>query len=685
VLLGVLAFLAPLPLPFNEPRPEGVVGFPFLLPYLVAVCWFIGRAAQDRERWLRPWMLNVLGLLYVPFFLFDLSTFWRGHLVRPMMHLAMFAMVAKLFSLQRERDKWQALVGIFFLFLAAMATSSHPAIVVYLVVFCSLLLGTLVRFAAYHVTGAFPCAGGTSLPPLRSFLALSTLFALVLSVPIFLALPRVRTPYVLGRGISGTQVGYSTGFSDEVSLDIVGNIRGSREVALRVQFEAGDLTSGDLRFRGAVYEDYQELRWRRSPLVTVLRAEGRAFHLAPGEVREWMRIWLQPLRANSLILPVRTLELEIPVRAVGLSRGGTVSMRDEPHEVLQYRAGLGRAPALVGSPPEGDADPTLSQAGVTERLAELASRVAGDGTPAARARRIESHLIAGYEYTLDFVGRRAEDPIEDFLFTYRSGHCEYFASAMVLMLRSQGIPARFVTGFLGGEYNPLEGYFIVRQSNAHAWVEAFLPEQGWQTYDPTPPSGRPSSDGSSLRLLLRQAYDYVLFRWDRYILSYGFEDQIGVVTRLRELLTDLWKRARFGETERSSDSETAAGRMVPGEPTGDAGRSLAPPRLLAAVGVVLVAGLLVWWLRRAPRSATAAYRRLRRRAARHGITVSPALGPAALRARLERRFPGSAAETGGLIDLYLRESFAGHRLTEEERVQLDELLARASRGLRKAS
>jgi len=688
LLLGVLAFLAPLPLPYNEPRPEGVVGWPFLLVYLAAVAWFNWQVLRDRQRWLKPWMLNVLGLLYIPFFLFDLSTFWRGHLVRPMMHLVMFAMAAKLFSLHRERDKWQAFVGIFFLFLASMATSAHPGIVVYLAVFSSLLLATLVRFASYHVCGVFPAAEGTTMPSLGSFFAVTTLLTLILSVPLFLVLPRVRTPYVLGRGLSGTQVGYSTGFTDEVSLDVIGNIRSSREVALRVKPDAGEMTTNELRFRGATYDEYEGQRWFRSPLGEILRPDSRRrFVLAPGSVVEHMQIWLRPLNANSLILPVQAMELEIPVRTLGRSTGGALSLRGVPGEVLEYRVGVGRQPVYLGSPPSGEEDPTLSQAGVSEAIAELATEVAGEGTAAERARRIESHLISSYEYTLDLVGRRATSPIDDFLFKYRSGHCEYFASAMILMLRSQGIPARFVTGFLGGEYNPLEGYFIVRQSNAHAWVEAYLPEQGWQAYDPTPPSGRPGDQGSSWRILLQQAYDYILFRWDRYVLSYGFEDQLDIVSRLRRFLRELWERVRYEQGSGGVDASRGAADPTPGAATTSSSFGWLPAHpafvfLGLALAVMALAG---WWLRRKPSSATVAYRRLRRRAARRGVKLNPAVGPIALRDRLERRFPDAGSDARELIALYLRESFAGEELGEDECRAAEELLQRATRSLRKAS
>src|SRR5262249_57566678 len=142
------------------------------------------------------------------------------------------------------------------------------------------------------------------------------------------------------------------------------------------------------------------------------------------------------------------------------------------------------------------------------RRTERAKRVRGEGPPGERAKRLETHLIQGYSYTRDFGGRSTENPLEDFLFRYRSGHCEYFASSMVLLLRSQGIPARLVTGFLGGDYNPFEGYTIVRGSNAHAWVEAYLPGGGWQIFDPTPPAGRPAEAAPRLFRLIHHAYHF---------------------------------------------------------------------------------------------------------------------------------------------------------------------------------
>ncbi len=251
----------------------------------------------------------------------------------------------------------------------------------------------------------------------------------------------------------------------------------------------------EMRFKAATYDVYKGRTWRRSPMRSSLRrVQGSRFLLSPERPVHWATIWLQPLRSPSVPLPVETAAVEPRMSSLSIDEGGAVSFPFSPQEVREYRVGLIRRAVLAGSTPAAGAsgvEAALDRTGITPRIAVLARQAMGQGTAAERTRRLESYLMDNYTYTLDFVGRSAATPIEDFLFRYRSGQCEYFASSMVLMLRSQGIPARLVTGFLGGEYNPFEGYYIVRDNNAHAWVEAYVAGEGWRIFDPTPPAGRP--------------------------------------------------------------------------------------------------------------------------------------------------------------------------------------------------
>ena len=121
-------------LPFNE-----IVGWLVVGLYMLGVLLFLRRAAADPPRWLPLWGMNVLGVAYLPVFFFDLTVFHRGHLTQPVLHLCLFALLVKLFAVVRERDKWQATIGIFFLFLAAMGTSVHPAVMLYLILFAVVL------------------------------------------------------------------------------------------------------------------------------------------------------------------------------------------------------------------------------------------------------------------------------------------------------------------------------------------------------------------------------------------------------------------------------------------------------------------------------------------------------------------------------------------------------------------
>lgn len=545
LLIGALALAAPIPLPLNQ-----ILEWPALFLYALAVIYFLQRADRDPDFWLPNWALNLLGLVYTPLLLFDLQlSFRRQSPVTALVHLIMFLVVVKLYSVRREKDKWYLLVAIFFLFLGAMATSSHVSIALYLVAFLAIGLFVLAALAYLHVRAAFregrrndagrreagPAAFDVASThrapralsaPLKRPLAAGTLLIVLVAIPIFAAMPRIREPFILGRG--GTAgIGRTTGFSDSVDLSLTSAIRANRTVALRVQYQGAVPDATAMRFKGATFDLYQDRNWYRLPQHGEVMTwdGGRTFWLARGEPMATAEMYLEPLGSASLILPVEALSVEMEaVSSLGLDPGGAVVLPGLPRrDTLRYEVGLASEPQIVAKlvlDPDSELS-ALDESGLTPRMRELAARLMSEGSDEERIDRLEQALLTGYAYTVDFVGRDGENPLEDFLFVYKSGHCEYFASAMVLLLRSQGIPARFVTGFLGAEYNPLEDYYIVRQQNAHAWVEAYTPTCGWRVYDPTPPDGRPAIAQPSLKLLLTQIYDFITFRWDRYVLTYG--------------------------------------------------------------------------------------------------------------------------------------------------------------------
>ena len=686
LLLGFLAALAPLPLPFNE-----VVSWVALLLYWLAIGLFLWRVVNDTASPLPSWAMNLLGLAYLPVLFVDFLVLWQGRLLRPLVHLALFALAVKLFGMKLEKDKWHILLLTFFTFVAAMGSSVHPSVVFYLVAFLGLAILVLARFATYHVLGSYGLAGRAPGPiPLRGFVITATVLTIIGAIPLFAFLPRLGSPYVVGPGGTGGPMVGGAGLMDYVTLDVVGRVRTSRAVAMRVTYETPPPEGHEMRFRAGVYADFRSDGWARTSRRTraIRRERDGFFHLAPGRSRHWVEVWLEPGVSTGLVLPIEAVTVNVLTTTLHLDQEGLVTVPLGRGRTQNYRAGMPDTTGLrLAVEPQGE-EPVVQVedlTGVSEELRSLAREVAGQGTAWQQAQSIEQYLSQNYTYTLDLVGMRSESPIDDFLFRTRRGHCEYFASAMVLMLRTLGIPARFTTGYLGGDYSPFEGYYVVRQRDAHAWVEAYVPDRGgWVTFDPTPPAGRPVTRSSGWLHLASQAYDYVVFRWDRYVLTYGFFDQVGIARKLVSLWSE-WRRARSaGRTiepstpsEKSEDvgAETANG---PGFDFG--GLELIPLRLVLLWGA--------WWIwrHRPAFSAVRAYRQLRHRYERDDSVELPASAPPlALADQISRFRPQASIPARRVIDLYLRESFGGQELTEEERQELRGAPRDAVQNLRKTA
>ncbi|HZF07671.1 MAG TPA: transglutaminaseTgpA domain-containing protein [Thermoanaerobaculia bacterium] len=591
VLLGLLALVAPLPLWLKD----GVV-WPVLLLYWLGVLLFLHRASLDTPGWL-PEAAWALYSVCLAAFSFDLLLPGGSPFVLAVVHLCLFALLVKLFSLRQDADPWQAAAGIFFLFLASLGTSVSSQtpvlpLILYLLLFGALGLVLLTRFAFFYVlSGVGSEVEALAEVPIYGFLSLAFLAVLVVAFPICLILPPLFGHHVgIGAGIA------VVGFSDAANLASTKVLQGNRAEALRVRGGASVHNAYELRFKASA-DDYKGGTWHKAERHRLLSHDRKGrFQLASAPPTHWVSIELQPLGRRSLPLPVETTVLELQGEDVAVDGNGAVELGRIPEGVLKYRAGLADQPILLDAAP-GPESPDSS--GITQNMTNLAKREMGQGSDAERAERLEAYLRRSYDYSL------TERPLDDFLFRDRNGSCEDFAQAMVLLLQSQGIRAHRVRGFLGGEYESDD--FVVRHNNTHAWVEAYLPgEGGWRTFDPTPPA-RPS--------------------------LYG-------------------------------------------------------PRAVALYVVPLVLlGAVAFWLRRrrrTPLTATDAYHQLRRHLSLAGSSLPESTPPLAFKRAAAARFPEAALSTAKIVDLYLRESFDGKPLADEERKLLKKALGEAEREMRKA-
>jgi protein-glutamine gamma-glutamyltransferase len=259
-----------------------------------------------------------------------------------------------------------------------------------------------------------------------------------------------------------------------------------------------------------------------------------------------------------------------------------------------------------------------------------------------------------------------EDPLAHFLFDTKAGFCEYFATAMTVMLRTQGIPAREVNGFLPGEYNDVGGDYIVRASDAHSWVEAYFPGTGWLTFDPTPPSGDQTT-GLLARLALY--LDWFQLTWNEWVINYDFSHQIVLARNVGQMSTD-WKETWRRKLQHVQD--TGMDHLTEWQRKHGLLRFVFPVLLVLSLALLRmnwVRAFFHWlglvWLGRMPESqranpqmASRLYAELLRLLERRGFVRREAQTPGEFAASLELQ-GGIAPAVQEFTDLYVQSRFGG--------------------------
>jgi hypothetical protein len=321
-----------------------------------------------------------------------------------------------------------------------------------------------------------------------------------------------------------------------------------------------------------------------------------------------------------------------------------------------------------------------------ERVAALAQSVVGDASnPHAQAQLVERYfrVSANFRYTLEQPDTEGKDPLHVFLFEAKAGHCEYFSTAMAIMMRSLGLPARNVTGFLGADYNPYGDYYAVRNGNAHSWVEVLI-DGRWITFDPTPASGQVFAAPSGLVVKLRQMMDAMRVRWAEYIVEYNIRDQARALQGLAAWYRSLGgDRPGSGPNARDDSGDEQDFGPIPFRPDWR--------WFVAIMSVFGVGVLLVHWSRKRRRQ-TRAGRQLdpdRDRAVRLYLSLEsslrsagharpPDVTPAEHAEELGRSGFPAANEVREVTDAYLAARFGEKRLPPHDYHRLRQV----SRGIR---
>lgn len=529
-------------------------------------------------------------------------------------------MALKLLELRARRDVFIVIFLAFFILLTQFLYGQELPIAVSTVVTVVALFFVLVSVNLDEV----------DLPAQRKLrlVGLTALKAVPLAAALFVLFPRLSGPLW---GMPGEAGRGSTGLSNTMSPGAISRLLESDEIAFRVRFEGHVPADDQLFWRGPVFGYFNGRAW--SPLVhpinatpaLSIEADPRSLVTYEVTLEPHKRDWLFALEAPATMPRLAAMQARLGPEMQLLSTGLILErIRYEMQSYTDFRLN----PRATGAElsewlglPSGYNPRTLQFA------EELRGRIGGSGAgPRGQDTQLVNAVLdhfrrSGYSYTLTppALGRHS---VDEFLFETRQGFCEHYASAFVFLMRALGVPARVVTGYQGGELNPVDGFMTVRQSDAHAWSEVWLQGQGWVRVDPTAAVApvrvdrragalaRPGAgalqglgaEGSWLRAL-RYNWEAVQNGWNQWVLSYSQEQQRALIERLG-LVPSLENVAR--------------------------------------VMIVVVLLVLAWLAALTLRSRTvndplgSAFQLLRDRLEKVGVAASPSCGPRELYARSRR-------------------------------------------------
>ncbi len=525
--------------------------------------------------------------------------------------------------------------------------------------------------------------------PLLSGVAGLNLILLGGTLGLFFILPRMQVSFLTGSLLPPVHV---SGFSDRVRLGEVGMLQLSGEPVMRVQtfgVEGEPVPAAQLYWHGLALDRFDGRGWlvsddRRIPLS----ASGPKRGGAP--TRPWIlrqEITLEPLDSRVLFHVPRAAGIYGEFRGMeAVETEGFYLTTPRRREVYTVYSDP-RQPSpeqLRSQDPKAAPDAlrdryTQLPATLSPRVAEIAQQwTAGTTSAVDAALAVQSRLRTEFDYSLDQPASAYPDPLEAFLVEVQEGHCEYFATAMALMLRTRGMPTRIVNGFAGGEYNPAGEYWVVRQRDAHSWVEVWFPDSGWVIFDPTPSSdgGLQASARMGLFAQIRAWSDYSRVLWSRIMLDYDMGSQAGGVRAiLRGLRAFEGSGPGFLSDLDQPESEQGPDRRG----------------LLGALAAALILAVLLALalrprshssvppgLRKARRALDRFEKRLRKAAGGQGPGAVPTAQAWAAWAR--ERDPTLFADAEELVAGYYAARFGGEPVTPALEAGLSDL-ARRARGL----
>lgn len=607
---------------------------------------------------------SVAALGYIAFFPIDFY-FLSQDFLAATVHAVCFLATLKILTAKSNRDYAYTGAISFVELIAAAMLSAQSSFFGYLALY---VVFAIAAFTSAEIRRGFQRHEQHAAPPrarvswrLAVVALTATCGILVLTLGLFLIVP--RTARMAAMLFPNTP--RLTGFSNVVDLGGFGKISRDDRPVLHILSYSRALPS-DLKWRGAALSRFDGKRWSEPQLPgrTIPAVHGYA-EIADFNQRSRRdgrrliyRVDVQNSGTGTLFVAGIPEFVNADVGNLLLTPEGSLRVLAPTGDSLRYEVSAHSGPPLASPLTGPERARYLDLPLLDIRIYTLARQWSGDGTPLDRAVRIQRHLQRDFKYALDGPEKPVRDPLSDFLFVRKEGYCEYFASAMAVMLRAQGIPSRVATGFQSGYFNDVSGLYVVRASDAHAWVEAWIDGPsgggGWTTFDPTPLAAATRAGIFSRLNMYLDAADHA---WQEWVVSYDLTHQVAMAARFEAALRN-WNRA-----SPASDGNWAA-RVVNGLKTWGVA-ALAAALFIAALALFGPRHLRAWRrkvrLRQiirsggSPSDASVLYERMLETLARRGFQKPPWFTPA----EFARHLPAEQSKVVEFTEVYNSIRFGG--------------------------
>ena len=603
-----------------------------ILPHIVRlpfwiVCWCAGMwgylLMSLRFSWPRPgkWLKLTLIIIGIAGLLLNYAVRLGSDAF-----LGLLAIMAALkpFEIDSHRDRMITVFVAYFTVITSLFLSETLAITIYMFVSVGITTAVLIRIN--DPQGRF----GNNLK--LSIIIMAQ--AIPLMIFLFLLFPRIQGSFFGFPRMGGAK----SGFSDTMSPGDVSTLVESDAVAFRAAFD-GPIPAPELRYwRGIVFENIDGRKWS-----TAIWTQ-ETFKLPPGQRSVAYTVTLEPHQERWLF--ALEMPAEIP-RSAAFYRDNTLRSRRTVFQTLRYSLSSHTRYEARTEEPDHLSHLTRLPEAVNPRASALAREITqnADGVDEKVDRILNYFATGGFVYTLQppLLGL---NPVDDFLFKSKKGYCEHYASAFAFMMRAVGVPARIVGGYQGGEVNPFGNFLVVRQNDAHVWVEVWHPDKGWLRTDPTAAvaparitggfEGTLASGGLMRKYLggLSGLVDQIRFRWEAlsaqwraWFEAYSYEEQRAMLEKIG-ITSDAW---------------------------GASLRALA--FLLLTLGALTI-GAVAFFILKPPRQKPDAVRKhytlFCHKLDRAGLARRPAQGPLDYAAFVSRNRPDLARRIHEITGLYVR-------------------------------